>query len=70
MDLTFEERVRHPPADPVFPGPHADPPRPVEWPDLRDDRATCYVYSQTVSGHLTVLHGAPLAEPVMDTGGA
>lgn len=31
--------------------------------DLRDDRATCFVYSQTVSGHLTVLHGAPLREP-------
>lgn len=38
--------------------------------DLRDDRATCYVYSQTVSGHLTVLHGAPLAEPVVDAGDA
>ncbi len=38
--------------------------------DLRDDRATCFVYSQTVSGHLTVLHGAPLAEPVVDAGGA
>lgn len=38
--------------------------------DLRDDRATCYVYSQTVSGHLTVLHGVPLAEPVVDAGGA
>ncbi len=34
--------------------------------DLRDDRATCFVTSQTVSGHLTVLHGAPLAEPVAD----
>jgi len=34
--------------------------------DLRDERATCYVHSQTVSGHLTVLHGAPLAEPVVD----
>lgn len=33
--------------------------------DLRDPQATCYVYAQTVSGHLTVLHGAPLAEPVV-----
>jgi hypothetical protein len=37
--------------------------------DLRDDRATCFVTSQTVSGHLTVLHGAPLDEPVADAGG-
>lgn len=28
--------------------------------DLRDERATCFVSTQTVSGHLTVLHGAPL----------
>lgn len=34
--------------------------------DLRDPQATCYVYSQTVSGHLTVLHGAPVDEPVVD----
>ena len=32
-------------------------------------RATCFVTSQTVSGHLTVLHGAPLDEPVADAGG-
>lgn len=37
--------------------------------DLRDPQATCFVTSQTVSGHLTVLHGAPLAEPVVDVGG-
>lgn len=30
--------------------------------DLRDPQATCFVTSQTVSGHLTVLHGAPLPE--------
>ncbi|HEY0216430.1 MAG TPA: DUF4097 family beta strand repeat-containing protein [Cellulomonas sp.] len=29
--------------------------------DLRDPQATCFVTSQTVSGHLTVLHGAPLS---------
>lgn len=34
--------------------------------DLRDSQATCFVSSQTVSGHLTVLHGVPLAEPVDD----
>jgi hypothetical protein len=28
--------------------------------DLRDPQATCFVTSHTVSGHLTVLHGAPL----------
>lgn len=38
--------------------------------DLRDPQATCFVTSHTVSGHLTVLHGAPLAEPVVDAGGA
>lgn len=37
--------------------------------DLRDDRATCFVTSQTVSGHLTVLHGAPLDEPAAGPGG-
>jgi hypothetical protein len=38
--------------------------------DLRDPQATCFVYSQTVSGHLTVLHGAPLAEPAGEAGEA
>lgn len=33
--------------------------------DLRDPQATCFVTTQTVSGHLTVLHGVPLAEPVV-----
>lgn len=36
--------------------------------DLRDPHATCYVTSQTVSGHLTVLHGAPLAQPATGAG--
>jgi hypothetical protein len=30
--------------------------------DLRDPQATCFVTSHSVSGHLTVLHGAPLPE--------
>ncbi|HEY0188281.1 MAG TPA: DUF4097 family beta strand repeat-containing protein [Cellulomonas sp.] len=34
--------------------------------DLRDPQATCYVTSQTVSGHLTVLHGAPIEPGVAD----
>lgn len=37
--------------------------------DLRDPQATCFVTTQTVSGHLTVLHGAPLAEPVVPPAG-